>query len=401
MSKYPYNDIGESDIAVKYVGINYRGETANDSALPSSAEQSDAYYIIGGAYARQLAIWNGKNWDFSPWAGKDGEDGIGFNLRGIVPTPQDLPIAPDVKDAYYCTIDGKIYICQTANPATWLGLQFRGERGADGQSGADGETPQIGVNGNWYIGGVDTGVRARGVDGANGTNGMDGASGGTPSIGGNGNWYIDGIDTGVKASGQDGVNGVNGSDGTDGQDGATPYIGSNDNWWINGADTGVMARARDGQDGVDGADGQDGTDGATPQVGNNGNWWVGGVDTGLPSRGEQGEGVPAGGGAGQVLKKYSDTDYDTYWASGSAYFGGVARITPIATVRINPAGVVTCPARDFTWYFAGANIDFTDFDIVLGCMCVDGGGHMGVCTSHNMPVSGNFDDMEIQIQGVM
>lgn len=59
-----------------------------------------------------------------------------------------------------------------------------------------GEAPTIGANGNWVIGGKDTGVSATGPAGA------------TPHIGENGNWYIGDVDIGVKASG------ANGKDGT-------------------------------------------------------------------------------------------------------------------------------------------------------------------------------------------
>ncbi|MEG0560713.1 MAG: hypothetical protein RR513_09400 [Muribaculaceae bacterium] len=56
--------------------------------------------------------------------------------------------------------------------------------------GADGETPFIGLNGNWWIGTKDTGVKADGEDGI------------SPNIGVNGNWFVGAVDTGVKAVGQ-------------------------------------------------------------------------------------------------------------------------------------------------------------------------------------------------------
>ena len=43
--------------------------------------------------------------------------------------------------------------------------------GQKGEPGKDGLTPFIGNNGNWWIGGLDTGVKAAGQPGANGTNG--------------------------------------------------------------------------------------------------------------------------------------------------------------------------------------------------------------------------------------
>jgi hypothetical protein len=58
-------------------------------------------------------------------------------------------------------------------------------------SGTNGETPYVGANGNWHIGNKDTGVAARGKNGA------DGVDGQTPHIGANGNWYIGDRDTGV------------------------------------------------------------------------------------------------------------------------------------------------------------------------------------------------------------
>ena len=108
--------------------------------------------------------------------------------------------------------------------------------------------PQIGENGNWWIGGSDTGVSASGEKGDSGV---------TPIIGENGNWWIDGSDTGVSASGEKGDTGV------------APSIGENGNWWIGGNDTGVSASGEKGDNGV------------TPSIGENGNWWIGDEDTGL------------------------------------------------------------------------------------------------------------------------
>ena len=143
----------------------------------------------------------------------------------------------------------------------WIGGEDTGIP-AKGKDGQDGATPVIGENGNWWIGGVDTGVPATGADG------QDGA---TPEISSNGNWWIGGVDTGVPAKGQDGE---------DGEDGVTPHIGENGNWWIGNVDTGVPAK---------GQDGADGEDGVTPNIGENGNWWIGNVDTGIPAQGKDGQ----------------------------------------------------------------------------------------------------------------
>ena len=106
-----------------------------------------------------------------------------------------------------------------------------------GEDGADGETPYIGENGNWWIGETDTNVPATGKDGE------DGANGETPYIGENGNWWIGETDTNVPATGKDGEDGANGE---------TPYIGENGNWWIGETDTNVPATGKDGEDGADG-----------------------------------------------------------------------------------------------------------------------------------------------------
>lgn len=47
-------------------------------------------------------------------------------------------------------------------------------KGQDGVSGADGITPHIGDNGNWFIGETDTNKPSQGTNGIDGTNGKDG-----------------------------------------------------------------------------------------------------------------------------------------------------------------------------------------------------------------------------------
>ena len=117
---------------------------------------------------------------------------------------------------------------------------IKGDKGDKGDPGEDGDTPYIGDNGNWWIGGVDTGIKAEGSDGADGSDGSDGKDG------------------------QDG------KDAEDGKDGLTPYIGSNGNWWIGTTDTGIKAAGVNGADGKDGKDGINGKDGANGKNGANG-----------------------------------------------------------------------------------------------------------------------------------
>lgn len=53
----------------------------------------------------------------------------------------------------------------------------KGDPGTDGKDGTDGITPHIGDNGNWYLGGTDTGKPSRGATGPAGANGKDGGQG--------------------------------------------------------------------------------------------------------------------------------------------------------------------------------------------------------------------------------
>lgn len=98
--------------------------------------------------------------------------------------------------------------------------------------GSNGAVPEIGSNLNWWIGGKDTGVRAKGD---------------TPAIGENGNWWINGGDTGVRAKA------------------VTVNLGQNGNWFIDGKDTGVKGKAPE------------------VSIGHNGHWVIDGVDTSVPS----------------------------------------------------------------------------------------------------------------------
>lgn len=70
----------------------------------------------------------------------------------------------------------------------------KGDKGDTGDAGTSSVTT-IGTNGNWFINGVDTGVKAAGT---NGTNGQDGEDGDKVTIVG-GVWFINGVSTGVSA----------------------------------------------------------------------------------------------------------------------------------------------------------------------------------------------------------
>lgn len=65
--------------------------------------------------------------------------------------------------------------------STWTNLiavaDLKGADGKPGAAGADGVTPHIGDNGNWYVGSTDTGKPSRGATGAPGKDGAKGDPG--------------------------------------------------------------------------------------------------------------------------------------------------------------------------------------------------------------------------------
>lgn len=82
-----------------------------------------------------------------------------------------------------------------------------GKNGIDGTNGKDGYTPVKGVD---YF---------DGKNGIDGKDGKDGVNGVTPHVGSNGNWFIGGTDTGIPATGPAGKQGLPGTPGKDGSDG--------------------------------------------------------------------------------------------------------------------------------------------------------------------------------------
>ena len=130
----------------------------------------------------------------------------------------------------------------TDGGSTWTNLiavaDLKGADGKPGAAGADGVTPHIGDNGNWYVGSTDTGKPSRGATGAPGKDGTDGkpgaagADGITPTIGPNGNWFLGATDTGKPSRGETGTPGKDGAKGAPGAPGAaghTPVKGT-DYW---------------------------------------------------------------------------------------------------------------------------------------------------------------------------
>ena len=96
----------------------------------------------------------------------------------------------------------------------------KGEQGIQGLKGDNGASAyQIAVA-NGFVG--DEIAWLESLKGIPGTHGVDGV---TPRIGENLNWWIGPVDTGVRAEGIQGIQGIQGNPGKDGKDGYTPVKG--------------------------------------------------------------------------------------------------------------------------------------------------------------------------------
>ena len=324
----------------------------------SKIEKTNTYGLID---EYTITYTDGTTSIFIVTNGKDGEPGVqGFpGVDGHTPTIT-------IDENGHWVIDGVTTSFDAVGP--------QGPQGPQGPAGQDGLTPYIGVNGNWWIGETDTGVKAQGQNGEDGY---------IPLIGENGNWWIGGTDTGVPAQGQAGrgiasidktdsqglidvytitytdgttstffvTNGSDGSaqgQGVPGQDGHTPVItiGENGNWFVDGVDTGTKAQ---------GPAGQAGQDGVTPHIGDNGNWWIDDHDTGVPAQGFVGTSVLVGNGQpddnnGNIGDKYIDLDTGDMYEKTDAGWGTPTGNSGIATPHIGANG---------NWYIGGTDTGIT------------------------------------------
>lgn len=205
----------------------------------------------------------------------------------------------NIGDVYSVDSIDPLSLSQKGNIRGAQGVQ--GVPGQDGQDGADGKTPYI-QDGYWYIDGVNTNVRALGIDG---TNGQDGQSfltqsglysvpanwGQTGNVDPDGNALLqlptlpqsnisskgfvvyDPLTTPLEpyydyyfANNGDVswtiIHPFSGIKGRDGTNGSTPYI-QNGYWYIDGTNTGVAAQGPTGATGPQGPVGQTGATGAT------------------------------------------------------------------------------------------------------------------------------------------
>ena len=132
-----------------------------------------------------LSVWNEEKQEYEGIPAIRGTDGKDFTILGFYGTLSALQAAvpaPSAGDAYGvgAAAPYDIYIYDGVTDA-WVNngkLQgAKGDKGAPGENGADGVTPTIGANGNWFLGTTDTGKPSRGQTGSKGDPGADGAQG--------------------------------------------------------------------------------------------------------------------------------------------------------------------------------------------------------------------------------
>lgn len=217
--------------------------------------------------------------------GKDGTDAIGISKIEKIGTV-------DLVDTYRITF--------TDNTSFYY----------DVTNGKDGKEPSItiGTNNNWFVNGVDTGVKAIGEKGETGsgfkitrqyTSVSDMMSDTSPANDSEvvvvisddlGTFYLrlsSYIDPNGETDGylpignaQD-ISTIQGEPGQDGTDGITPHIDETTKHWIIGTqDTGILAEGKDGSDGLNGI---------TPTIDSvTKHWFIGDTDTGILAQGKDG-----------------------------------------------------------------------------------------------------------------
>lgn len=127
---------------------------------------------------------------------------------------------------------------------TWANLIAMADlKGDPGEPGKDGHSPVVTAtkSGKTTTISVDGEAIATVDDGADGKPGAAGADGITPHISDNGNWYIGDTDTGKPSRGAAGAPGAPGTPGKDGSDGHTPVKGTD--YWTASDKAEVVAEA--------------------------------------------------------------------------------------------------------------------------------------------------------------
>ena len=137
----------------------------------------------------------------------------------------------------------------------------QGIQGEKGEDGEDGLTPYIGENGNWWIGDVDTGVKASGEKGDKGEQGETGAQGPQGEKGEQGEAGAQGPQGEKGEQGETGAQGPQGEKGEQGETGAQGPQGEKGEQGETGAQGPQGEKGEQGETGAQGPQGEKGEQG--------------------------------------------------------------------------------------------------------------------------------------------
>ena len=326
--------IGEEDTGTKAEGID--GE--NGVSITSIGQISAGGILPDGRYKDVYRIYfsDGSYFDFTVYSGtvgpkgdtgEKGENGltpyigdngnwfVGESDTGVPATGTDGKEGVSISRIYLVSSEGNIdyYRIEFNNGSIFDFHITNGINGADGTAGADGKTPYIGENGNWWIGDEDTGIKSQGEKGEVGNDGNGIVS--IEEVSGDDNylWYritfTDGTDFVYSVKqGQVGPQGPQGEPGKDGVSvvsiAKTDSEGLVDTYTITYSDghtsTFTVTNGQNGSDGATGPQGPQGeqgiqgvpgVDGHTPviTISDDGYWVVDGEKTSTLAQGPKGD----------------------------------------------------------------------------------------------------------------
>lgn len=227
-----------------------------------------------------------------------------------------------------------------------FGVAVSGKKQSGDGTAADGTTPSIGDNGNWYLGSHDTGKPSQGNPGTDGRDGTDGMNGITPVIGSNGNWYLGDNDTGKPSRGEKGEKGDTGEDGAIGPEGPPGPKGDTGEAGPRGLKGNTGAAGPAGPKGDAGAVGPQGPKGDKGDIGPQGAKGAKG-DTGAAGpqgpKGDTGVAGPQGpkGDTGAAGAKGATGTRGSKWYRGTAITG-----TSTTATVFNSSGVASALVDD-------------------------------------------------------
>lgn len=247
---------------VRFSGVNFKVSFAPDD---TKVESTDDFNVlenfiskptIDGVAGQVLSIDNDGNTIWQTLKEFGGDDYAHLNNKPFIngvelngdKSLEDL----NIKQTY--TADDISF----ADGETFQQKFNNGElKGQDGVSGADGITPHIGDNGNWFIGETDTNKPSQGTNGVNGNDGVGVAKSEVNTSGELVITYSNGDSTNLgKIVGKDGLDGTNGQNGLSAYEIAKNggFIGTEEDWLKS-------------LKGEQGEKGQNGADGKTPAKG--------------------------------------------------------------------------------------------------------------------------------------